>query len=358
MKRCVLLTGGGTAGHVTPNMALIPHLQDAGLDIVYVGSYDGIEKKLIEEMGIPYYPIQSGKMRRYFDIKNFTDPFRVIQGWGQALKLIKKLKPTVIFSKGGFVSVPVVMAGKMAGVPCVIHESDMTPGLANKLAVPFARKVCTNFEETLQYLPEKKAVYTGTPIRESLLKGSRFEGFRITGFPEDKPVILIMGGSMGAGAVNEIVWQAAPELVREYSVIHLCGKGKRNESLADLGGYLQMEYADTELPHLYAIADVMVSRAGANALAEILALRVPNILVPLPLSASRGDQILNARSFEKKGYSYVLEQEGMTAPRLREAIDSVYQNRGAYKSAMSATHVKSGIEEVMKIILHYAGTES
>lgn len=355
MKKCVLLTGGGTAGHVTPNMALIPHLQEAGLDIVYVGSYDGIEKKLIEGMGIPYYPIQSGKMRRYFDIKNFTDPFRVIQGWGQALKLIKRLKPTVIFSKGGFVSVPVVMAGKMAGVPCVIHESDMTPGLANKLAVPFARKVCTNFEETLQYLPEKKAVYTGTPIRESLLRGSRFEGLRITGFPEDKPVILIMGGSMGAGAVNETVWQAALELVKEYSVIHLCGKGKRNDSLAGLAGYLQMEYADTELPHLYAIADVMVSRAGANALAEIIALRVPNILIPLPLSASRGDQILNARSFEKKGYSYVLEQEGMTAQRLREAIDTVYQNRGVYKSAMSATHVKSGIEEVMKIILHYAG---
>ena len=354
MKKCILLTGGGTAGHVTPNMALIPHLRDAGLDIAYVGSYDGIEKKLIEEMEIPYYPIHSGKMRRYFDIKNFSDPFRVIQGWGQALRLIRKLKPAVIFSKGGFVSVPVVMAGRMAGVPCVIHESDMTPGLANKLAVPFAKTVCTNFEETLQYLPEKKAVHTGTPIRESLLRGSRYEGFRITGFPEDKPVILIMGGSMGAGAVNDVVWEAVPELVGQYSVVHLCGKGKKNESLAGLAGYFQMEYADEELSHLYAIADVMVSRAGANALSEILALRVPSVLIPLPLSASRGDQILNARSFETKGYSRVLEQEGMTAERLRDAIGAVYRDRAAYRRAMGATHVKSGIEEVMKVILRCA----
>ena len=172
MKR-IILTGGGTAGHVTPNIALVPKLKEKGYDIQYIGSYDGIERKLIEDLKIPYYGIASGKLRRYFDIKNFSDPFRVIKGYGQAIRLMKKLKPSVVFSKGGFVAVPVVMAAKHCHIPVVIHESDLTPGLANKLSIPSATKVCCNFPETISHIPDGKAVLTGSPIRQELLKGNK-----------------------------------------------------------------------------------------------------------------------------------------------------------------------------------------
>ena len=230
MKR-IILTGGGTAGHVTPNIALIPKLRELGYDIQYIGSYNGIEKELIEPFGIPYHGISSGKLRRYFSLQNFTDPFRVIKGFGEARKLIKSLKPDVIFSKGGFVSVPVVLAGKRCKVPVIIHESDMTPGLANKLAIPSAVKVCCNFPETLDALPEGKAVLTGSPIRQELLTGDKDAAKKMCGFTDEKPVILVIGGSLGAVAVNEAVRAALPELLKEFQIIHLCGKGKVDNCL-------------------------------------------------------------------------------------------------------------------------------
>lgn len=223
MKR-IILTGGGTAGHVTPNIALIPKLRELGYDIQYIGSYNGIEKELIEPFGIPYHGISSGKLRRYFSLQNFTDPFRVIKGFGEARKLIKSLKPDVIFSKGGFVSVPVVLAGKRCKVPVIIHESDMTPGLANKLAIPSAVKVCCNFPETLDALPEGKSVLTGSPIRQELLTGDKDAARKMCGFTDEKPVILVIGGSLGAVAVNEAVRAALPELLKQFQIIHLCGK--------------------------------------------------------------------------------------------------------------------------------------
>ena len=238
MKR-IILTGGGTAGHVTPNIALIPKLRELGYDIQYIGSYNGIEKELIEPFGIPYHGISSGKLRRYFSLQNFTDPFRVIKGFGEARKLIKSLKPDVIFSKGGFVSVPVVLAGKRCKVPVIIHESDMTPGLANKLAIPSAVKVCCNFPETLDALPEGKAVLTGSPIRQELLTGDKDAARKMCGFTDEKPVILVIGGSLGAVAVNEAVRAALPELLKQFQIIHLCGKGSfagRGKSCGKNGG--------------------------------------------------------------------------------------------------------------------------
>ena len=228
MKR-ILLTGGGTAGHVTPNIALLPKLRELGYDISYMGSYDGIEKKLITEFHIPYYGISSGKLRRYFDPKNFSDPFKVLKGYGEAVRIIKKQKPDVVFSKGGFVSVPVVLAARRCKVPCIIHESDMTPGLANKLAIPAAWKVCCNFPETLQYLPKGKAVLTGSPIRQELLCGDALAARKFTDLTDDKPVILVMGGSLGAAAVNEAVRRILPTLLKDFHVIHLCGKGKLDD---------------------------------------------------------------------------------------------------------------------------------
>lgn len=351
MGKRIVLTGGGTAGHVSPNIALIPRLQEQGYTIYYIGSYDGIEKKLISEQKIPYYPISSGKLRRYRSLKNLSDPFRVIRGFGQALSLLRKLKPDVIFSKGGFVSVPVVMAGKMLGIRCVIHECDMTPGLANRIAMPFAGRICTNFEETAEHLPKEKAVYTGTPIREMLLKGNKQKGLKLCGFTAEKPVVLVTGGSLGAGAINDAVRDAAGLLTQSYQVVHLCGNGKKDTSMENIPGYKQIEYAGPEMADLYAASDMIISRAGANTLAEILALAIPNILIPLPLSSSRGDQILNAESFKKKGYSCVLPQEELTKERLMAAVEDTWAKRNAYHKAMNEAPAKDGLQAVLQVIL-------
>ena len=350
MKK-IILTGGGTAGHVTPNIALLPSLREAGFDILYVGSYDGIEKRLIQKEGIPYRGISSGKLRRYFDLKNFTDPFRVLKGFGEAAGIIREFKPDIVFSKGGYVSVPVVRAAGLKHIPVIIHESDMTPGLANKLSYGAASRICCNFPETLAALPKEKAVLTGSPIRAELLSGSVEKARSLTGFPADKPVLLVIGGSLGSRAVNEAVRKDLDLLLKEYSVLHLCGKGNLDESLKGRDGYLQFEYVSEELKDYFALADIMVSRAGANAICEILALRKPNVLIPLSAKASRGDQILNARSFEKQGYSLVLEEENMNEQSLMDAVHKVWNSRETYIHAMEHGGNGNGVENVMKLIL-------
>lgn len=345
----IVLTGGGTAGHVTPNIAMIPRLKELGYKISYIGSYEGIEKKLIEDLGIPYYGISSGKLRRYFDVKNFTDPFRVMKGFMEAKKLMKELKPDVVFSKGGFVTVPVVIAASRKKIPTFIHESDMTPGLANKICIPFATKVCCNFPETVSQLPADKAVLTGTPIRQELLTGSREKGLKFIGFSSDKPVILIIGGSLGATAVNQAVRAILPQLLQDFQVVHLCGKGKLDESLKDTKGYVQYEYIKKELADLFAMADIVISRAGANAICELSALNKPNLLIPLSARASRGDQILNARSFEHLGYSKVLEEEEITNESLLDAVYDLYENKESYITALSSSKHKNSIEQIVQL---------
>lgn len=349
MKR-IILTGGGTAGHVTPNIALLPGLKELGYDIHYIGSYNGIEKELIEQFGIPYHGISSGKLRRYFSTQNFTDPFRVLKGFGEAKKLIKELQPDVIFSKGGFVSVPVVIAGKQCHVPTIIHESDMTPGLANKLSIPSAQKVCCNFPETLTFLPKGKAVLTGSPIRQELMTGDRKAALEFCGLTEDKPVILIVGGSLGSVAINKAVREILPELLKDFQVIHLCGQGKFSEEHKDLKGYVQFEYINQELKDLFALTDIVISRAGANAICELLALRKPNLLIPLSANASRGDQILNARSFERQGFSMVLEEEELNHTVLLEAIQKLYREKDAYIEAMNASPQQDPIQTILGLI--------
>ncbi len=351
MKR-IILTGGGTAGHVTPNIALIPGLKELGYDIHYIGSYNGIEKELIEQLGIPYHGISSGKLRRYFSTQNFTDPFRVLKGFGEAKKLIKTLKPDVIFSKGGFVSVPVVMAGKQCHVPAIIHESDMTPGLANKLSISSATKVCCNFPETLTFLPKGKAILTGSPIRQELLSGNREAALKFCGLTDDKPVILIVGGSLGSVAVNNAVRAILPQLLKEFHVIHLCGKGKLAEELKDLNGYVQFEYIQQELKDIFALTDIVISRAGANAICELLALHKPNLLIPLSANASRGDQILNARSFERQGFSMVLEEEELNDTVLLDAIQTLYKEKNTYIDAMKQSSQQDSIRTILDLIEH------
>lgn len=349
MKR-IILTGGGTAGHVTPNIALLPRLKELQYDIHYIGSYNGIEKELIEQFHIPYHGISSGKLRRYFSVKNFTDPFRVLKGFGEANSLIKELKPDVIFSKGGFVSVPVVMAGGRRHVPTIIHESDMTPGLANKLSIPSATKVCCNFPETLEHLPENKAVLTGSPIRQELLTGDKSAALKFCGLTGDKPVILIIGGSLGSVVVNNAVRLILPELLQDFHIVHLCGKGKVDASLKDLKGYVQFEYIQDELKDLFALTDIVISRAGANAICELMALRKPNLLIPLSANASRGDQILNARSFERQGFSIVLEEEELSKEALLAAIRKLYDERNSYIDAMSKSAQQNSIDTIIDLI--------
>ncbi|MDF2843843.1 MAG: murG [Herbinix sp.] len=349
MKR-IVLTGGGTAGHVTPCIALLPMLKEEGYDIHYIGSYQGIEQKLIEELNIPYYGISSGKLRRYFDPKNFTDPIKVVKGYFEASKLFQQLKPDVVFSKGGFVTVPVVMAAKKNKIPVIIHESDITPGLANRLAIPSATKVCANFPETIPYLPAGKAVLTGTPIRKELFSGNKIKGLNFCGFTANKPILLIVGGSTGSRTINETIRGLLPTLLRDYQVIHLCGKGNLNELYKYTPGYVQYEYIKEELSDLLAAADLVISRAGANAICELLALRKPNILIPLPAASSRGDQILNAESFERQGFSLVLKEEDLSVTTLLAAIKKVLNEKAEYVKAMQKSELNQSIDTIVNLI--------
>lgn len=348
MKK-IVLTGGGTAGHVTPNIALLPFLKEENFDVFYLGSYDGIEKRLMEDFKVPYYGISTGKFRRYFDLKNFSDPFRVIKGYRQALQILKEIKPDVVFSKGGFVSVPVVRAAASLKIPCIIHESDMTPGLANKLCIPVASKVCCNFPETLNNLPSSKAVLTGSPIRQELTKGNKIAALDLCGFTANKPVVMIIGGSQGATSINNMVREALPKLLTTFQVVHICGKDKVDNLMLTIPGYKQFEYLKSELKDVFAMADLVISRAGANAICELLALRKPNILIPLQ-AGSRGDQVLNARSFEEQGFSIVLREDYLDCDILTEKIYEMYKERHKYIEKMNQSNQMNSIPLIMNLI--------
>ena len=348
----IVLTGGGTAGHVTANLALIPGLKERKHRLFYIGSEKGIEKELAEKAGLPYYGIATGKFRRYFSLQNFTDPFKVIAGFFQARKFLKKEKINLVFSKGGFVAVPVVYAAASLGIPVICHESDMTPGLANKLTIPFAKKICCNFPETLNYLPKKKAVFTGAPIREELLQGSREKGIERAGFSGEKEILLIIGGSMGSQAVNQVIRKHLDQLLKDWDILHVCGKGNADEDLKNRTGYQQYEYVHEELADYYQAADCVISRAGANVICELLALEKPNLLIPLPKGASRGDQILNAESFQKQGYSLVLSQEEAEADfsKLYALLKELKDNKAKFQEAMRNSKEKNGRENVLHLI--------
>lgn len=356
MNKLVMMTGGGTAGHVMPNLALAEPLQVKGYRIGYIGRKNSIEERLVKEAGIAFYPISAGRLHRDFNMENWITPWKNLKGTVQAAAILRREKPSVVFCKGGFVSVPVAVAAHLAGIPVVLHESDITPGLANRLCLPFADMVCVSFEETLPHISagrdrKTKVVLTGTPIREELTRGSRSQGFAMTGLSPGKPVVLVMGGSSGARALNQVVGMAAAKLTRHYQVVHLCGR-QDAAKCKPRPGYFPMEYAGPELAHLYAMADLVVSRAGANALAEILLLEKPNVLIPLPRAVSRGDQILNARSFEKKGYSYVLPQEELTEESLQMALAAVWQSREKYAAALSSCNTggQNGVRAVLRAI--------
>lgn len=351
MKR-IVLTGGGTAGHVSPNQALIPLLLSEGWDIHYIGTKAGIERSLIEPMqGVTYHAVSSGKLRRYFDLKNFTDPFRVIAGAFQSFAIIRKLKPSVVFSKGGFVSVPVVVGAALCRVPVVMHESDITPGLANKLCKPFAKVVCTTFPECAKLLGDK-GLETGTPLREAIFSGSRERGLALAGFDGSKPVLMMIGGSLGAQSVNAVLREALPAITEKFDVLHVCGKGNLAPELEGTSGYRQFEYLSDELPDAFACADVLLSRAGSNSLSELLALRKPALLIPY--HSGRGDQLLNANSLKARGLAHVMVQSDLTAESLPPALDALWEDRALLAQRMDALPSADGRQAVMEQIHRYA----
>lgn len=346
----IIMTGGGSAGHVTPNLALVPKLKQLGYEIEYIGTKDGIERKIIEAENIKYHVISSGKLRRYFDIKNFTDPFRVVKGILQAIFIMKKVKPNVVFSKGGFVAVPVVIAAHLNKIPVIAHESDMTPGLANRLSVPYCTKVCVTFPESVKNIKNNKGVLTGTPIREEILNGNKQLGRKICGFEDGKPALLIIGGSLGSKFINDTIRKVIDKLLLEYNIIHICGKGNLEDKLENKKGYKQFEYISEELPHIMNAADIVISRAGANVIYELLALKKPNLLIPLSKKSSRGDQILNAASFEKSGYSMVIDEDDLNENILVEKLSELYRDKDKYIRSMASSPIKNGVDGIIKIL--------
>ncbi|MGN7408567.1 undecaprenyldiphospho-muramoylpentapeptide beta-N-acetylglucosaminyltransferase [Sporosarcina sp. SAFN-010] len=354
MKRPVIvLTGGGTAGHVSVNEAIIPTFIERGYEIHYIGSHEGIERDLIGKghPEVTYHAIDSGKFRRYFSMKNFTDPFRVGAGVLQAFSILRKLKPEIIFSKGGFVSVPVVLAAKIARVPVVAHESDVSPGLANKIALPFVKHIFTVFEETLSYVPSERSSCTGAIIRPELFEGDRKTGLRMSGLSEGKPVVIVMGGSQGSAVLNDALRGNLPTILKDFQIIHLCGKGNLDESLDQTVGYIQFEYVTEGLPHLMAASDLALSRAGSNAIFELLSIRIPMLLVPLSAEKSRGDQILNAKHFKKLGFAHVINEEDITEASLLSGLISLADDKSNIVSTMEQTDATKTPEEMANLIL-------
>ena len=322
----IIFTGGGTAGHVTPNLALIALCKKAGWEISYIGSKNGVECQLTKNIAVKYYAIFTGKLRRYFSWENFLDFFKIIFGICQAFFLCRKIKPQVIFSKGGFVAFPVVVGAWLNRTPIISHESDITPGLANKLIYPFATKLCVTFEETKKYFKQsEKIVVTGTPIRESLLSGDANKGRAICGFTPSKKIILVFGGSLGAEKINQTIRKLLPNILTEFQVAHVCGAGKIDLN-CNHSGYKQFTYLDENFGDVLAAADLVISRAGANTIYELLALRKPNILIPLGTASSRGDQISNANYAATHGFSQVILETELTAAVLLQKINWVTQN--------------------------------
>lgn len=334
----IVLTGGGTAGHVIPHLALKNYFLQHNFQVSYIGSKEGLEKMMAIKAGWQYYSISTGKLRRYLSKENIIDSGRVMKGIGQAWQLLRKIKPDIIFSKGGFVAVPVTIAAYLLKIPIILHESDFSPGLANRIAIPFARKICCSFPETLQFIKKNKGVFTGLPIRTELLKGSKSKARLITSFKNDKPVLLIIGGSSGSQKLNQIIQSFVPDLVKCYNICHLVGENNFNSQLASVKGYYQQEFAQEELPHLYALADFVISRAGATTIFELIALQKPHLLIPLSKKVSRGDQIENAAYFEKRGLSQVITEENLTKNNLKKELDYLKQFRADIGQKMADFH--------------------
>ena len=346
---CIAFTGGGTAGHYAPNYAIIPLIKGDFDKICYIGGKNGAEKTAAEKNGIDYYGVTTAKLIRSITLKNFFIPFKLLKGISEAKKILKSLSPNLVFSKGGFVALPVVLAAHSLKIPVISHESDLSIGLANRIASRYSKAVLTSFKETAEKLPN--AHYTGTPLREELFKPREKAAIlKKFGFSGNKKVLLITGGSQGSGAINEAVVKSAPMLVKDYDILHLCGKGKT--SGIRLNGYKQIEFAE-DMGEVYAACDLAVSRAGANTLFELVALKIPTLAVPLPKGNSRGDQVENAQYFKDNGLIGVLMEEDLTPQTLVSALKDLEKKRTEIIKACSATDYRRSAKTIANYIKSY-----
>ena len=333
MTRAVV-TGGGSAGHVVPALPIIEALKARDWGITYIGSDSGLEEQLVAPLGVPYVGVRPGKLRRYWSFENVIDAFRVPLSILHAFRVLRRIRPDVVFSKGGFVAFPVVVAAWLRRIPVVAHESDLSPGLANRLTLPFIASLCVNFDTT--GVNARRVVHTGTPVRESLVRGDRDRGLAAAGFSGDRPVLAVFGGSLGAERLNHIVRDALPSLTQTFDVLHVCGAGKVDPAYLETAGYEQRDFVGTEWGDMLASADVVVSRSGANSLYELLILRKPNLLVPLPASASRGDQIENAAFAASRGFSMVVAEADLTSALLVDRVTALRDEAPTWQERLHA----------------------
>ena len=318
------MTGGGTAGHCTPCLSLLPLLEKQFDNIYYLGSETGIEKEIVKKAQISYYTVPSVKLRRNLSPKNLAIPFKLLDGIIKAKKLLRKRKASAVFSKGGYVALPVAIAAGQMKIPLVLHESDLSIGLANRISAKYATEVLTSFRETAEEV--KNGVWTGAPVNPALFSATRAEGRNHYALKGEKPVLLVVGGSSGSTAINREIRGILPRLTKKFCVLHICGKGNEDETLNNCDGYIQIPF-EPEMKYAYAAADVAVSRAGSNSIFELMALKIPALLIPLPKAASRGDQIENAVYFNARGAFRMIKQEELTPDKLSEEIFKTYETR-------------------------------
>lgn len=336
-----------------PNLAIIESLiaKKSDLEITYIGSYHGIEKDLVPS-NIRFKKILTGKIRRYISLQNILDLIKVPIGTLQALFIMLFKRPSLVFSKGGYVAVPVVLAASMLRIKVITHESDVVPGLANKVCSRFAHINLVSFKDSEKYLEKSK--FIGTPIRKEILNGSKEKGYKHTQFNKDKPVVLIMGGSSGAENINNLIKASLKELLKNTQIIWITGKGKTPKDLPTSNSLKVYEYVKEELPDLYSITDLIISRAGANSIAEIKALKKPSILIPLSKKASRGDQVINAKAYSKNGEALMLEEEELTAKKLITEIQKILENPQKMQSALDKHGTENVSEKIADLILKNA----
>ena len=349
----IFFTGGGTAGHVTPNIAVIRELP-VDFEIGYVGESSSVEEKLVSSISVPFFRIKSGKLRRYFSLKNFYDPFKVIVGFFQSFRLCVIEKPDLVFSKGGYVAVPLVLAARALNIPIIAHESDLTPGLANRLTFPFCAKICLTFPPTAIQLSDKRVVLTGTPLRRTLLKADAKKGASLLKFDVNLPILLVFGGSKGARFLNELIFRLRDKLLESFNVVHITGEGNRLQE-KEKRGYIQKEFLHHDFGDVLAAASVVVSRAGANSIYELLALRKPHLLVPLPKTSSRGDQLENAKKFCELGYSRFIEEDLLSDDIFLQELKNLMENKTSIEKQMANFKTPDAVSIIIKEIKKITG---
>lgn len=317
----IIFTGGGTAGHVMVNRILIPFLQrkDPDCNIAYIGSHKGMERQMISELSnVPFYGISTGKLRRYFSLKNVLDVFRVIKGFFDSIKILKEERPQLIYSGGGYVVVPVVWAARCLRIPVLLRETDFTVGLANRLCMPYAKEMFVTFPDTQQKIQSVTSSFPGMIVRPELFDShSRFE----LNISDNKPICLVIGGSQGAMRINRIIWESLPSLKKSYTVLHICGRGNKNAMYPDTEHYRQIEFTD-EIGMYLNLADVVITRSGSNATIEGLSLGKRMVCIPIPGRSSRGEQELNAEFAVLHGNAVLLRESKLTEETLLCSIQT------------------------------------